>query len=81
MLCANSAAATFLEANRVPILYRGHEGPTAEKLVNLRLFLSELGLDLKGGEKPLPIDYQRILAEIEERQDSSIIQLMLLSVI
>ena len=41
MLCANLAAATFLEANRVPILYRVHEGPTAEKLVNLRLFLGE----------------------------------------
>ena len=78
MLCANLAAATFLEANLVPTLYRVHEGPTAEKLVNLRLFLSELGLDLKGGEKPSPIHYQRILAEIEERQDSSIIQLMLL---
>ncbi len=78
MLCANLAAAKFLEANRVPTLYRVHEGPTAEKLVNLRLFLGELGLDLKGGEKPSPIDYQRILAQVEERQDSSIIQIMLL---
>ena len=78
MLCANLAAAKFLEANRVPTLYRVHEGPTAEKLVNLRLFLGELGLDLKGREKPSPIDYQRILAQAEERQDSSIIQIMLL---
>jgi len=78
MLCANLAAATFLESNNVPTLYRVHEGPTAEKLVNLRLFLSELGLDLKGGEKPSPMDYQRILAQVERRQDSSIIQIMLL---
>ena len=78
MLCANLAAAKFLEANRVPTLYRVHEGPTAEKLVNLRLFLGELGLDLKGREKPSPIDYQRILAQVERRQDSSIIQIMLL---
>ena len=78
MLCANLAAAKFLEANRVPTLYRVHEGPSAEKLVNLRLFLGELGLDLKGREKPSPIDYQRILAQAQERQDSSIIQIMLL---
>ena len=78
MLCANVAAAKFLQAAEVPVLYRVHEGPNAEKLAGLRLFLGELGLDFKGGEKPSPIDYQRILAQIKGREDSLIIQTMLL---
>ncbi len=78
MLCANLAAAMFLEQNHVPTLYRVHEGPTAEKLVNVRLFLSQLGLELKGGEKPSPTDYQKLVAQIEERDDFPIIQTMLL---
>ena len=38
MLCANVATASFFEANELPMLYRVHEGPTEEKLENLRKF-------------------------------------------
>ncbi len=78
MLCANVAAAAFYEANGLPTLYRVHEGPTEEKLENLRKFLGELGLDLGGGEKPTPLHYQRLLQQIEEREDAHVIQTMLL---
>jgi len=78
MLCANVAAAAFYEANGLPILYRVHEGPTEEKLENLRKFLGELGLDLGGGEKPTPLHYQRLLQQIEGREDAHVIQTMLL---
>ena len=78
MLCANVAAAAFYEANGLPILYRVHEGPTEEKLENLRKFLGELGLDLGGGEKPTPLHYQRLLQQIEDRDDAHVIQTMLL---
>lgn len=78
MLCANVAAASFYEANGLPILYRVHEGPTEEKLENLRKFLGELGLDLGGGEKPTPLHYQRLLQQIEDRDDAHVIQTMLL---
>ena len=78
MLCANVAAAAFYEANGLPILYRVHEGPTEEKLENLRKFLGELGLDLGGGEKPTPLHYQRLLQQIEDREDAHVIQTMLL---
>jgi ribonuclease R len=44
MLCANVCAANFLQKHDVPCLYRVHEGPTEEKLTNLREFLGELGL-------------------------------------
>jgi ribonuclease R len=78
MLSANVAAAEFFEANELPILYRVHEGPTEEKLENLRKFLGELGLDLAGGAKPTPLHYQQILQQIEEREDAHVIQTMLL---
>ena len=78
MLCANVATARFFEEAGLPILYRVHEGPTEEKLENLRSFLGELALDLRGGLKPTPNDYQHLLAQIAEREDAHIVQTMLL---
>ncbi len=78
MLCANVAAARFFEANKLPILYRVHEGPTEEKLENLRKFLGELGLELYGGVKPTPLHYQDLLQQVEGRDDAHVIQTMLL---
>ena len=46
MLAANVCASAFLEENKQPCLYRVHEGPTPEKLENLRNFLKEFGLSL-----------------------------------
>ena len=78
MLCANVATARFFAASKLPILYRVHEGPTAEKLENLRKFLGELGLDLSGGDKPSPLDYQILLQQVAGRDDAHVIQTMLL---
>ncbi len=78
MLCANVATARFFEACELPILYRVHEGPSEERLENLRSFLGELGLDLAGGIKPTPLDYQHLLSQVSERDDASVIQTMLL---
>ena len=78
MLCANVAAARFFEACELPTLYRVHEGPTADKLKDLRSFLGELGLDLRGGKKPTPEHYQQLLQQVAGRPDAHIIQTMLL---
>lgn len=78
MLCANVCAARLLEKYNVIGLYRVHEGPTTEKLENLRSFLGELGLNLRGGDKPTPDDYQRLLQEVAERPDATLIQTMML---
>jgi ribonuclease R len=78
MLCANVATARFFEEQKLPILYRVHEGPGEEKLENLRRFLGELGLDLGGGDNPTPMDYQRLRSQIGERADTHIIETMLL---
>jgi ribonuclease R len=78
MLAANVAAARFLEQHELPALYRVHEGPKEEKLENLRKFLGELGLNLGGGGKPTPNDYQQLLASLGDRPDAKIIQTMML---
>ena len=78
MLCANVATAKFLEKHKLEALYRVHQGPTEERLKNLRDFLGEQGLDLPGGEEPSPGDYQTVMAQIQDRPDAHIIQTMML---
>lgn len=78
MLCANICAAKFLIKNECPGLYRIHEGPSPEKLADLRKFLGELGLKMPGREIPVPKDYAVILNEIESRPDANVIQTVLL---
>jgi len=78
MLCANVAAARFLESLALPSLYRVHEGPTERKLANLRAFIGELGFSLAGGDTPEPRDYQQLAEDIADRPDALLIQTMML---
>ena len=78
MLCANVAAAALLQKHKLEALYRVHEGPNEKKLANLRDYLGELGLNLPGGDKPSPQDYQKLLAEVRTRADGDVIQTMML---
>ncbi|MGB0732732.1 MAG: ribonuclease R [Pontibacterium sp.] len=78
MLCANVATARFLAKLKRPAIYRIHEGPKEQKLVSLRGYLGELGLQLDGGEKPTPSHYQSLAEQIDERPDKHIIQTMML---
>lgn len=78
MLAANVAAARLLLRKKLPALYRNHEGPKAEKLLNLKGFLGELALKLPGGEKPQTKDYADLLESVKGRPDSHLIQTVLL---
>jgi ribonuclease R len=78
MLAANVCAAEFLKKHKIPAPYRVHEGPTAEKLTELREFLRELGLSLGGGSSPRAPDYARLLAAVNKRPESALIQMALL---
>ena len=61
MLAANVCAADILQEHEHPALYRVHEGPTPEKLADLREFLREFGLQLGGGDEPQAKDYAKLL--------------------
>ncbi len=78
MLMANVATAKFLAKAKIPALYRDHVRPKPEKLTALREFLSELGLNLKGGDEPEAADYGELLASIKGRPDHHLIQTVML---
>jgi ribonuclease R len=78
MLAANVAAARLLLRRKMPALYRNHDGPQAEKLLDLKEFLRELNLVLKGGDKPQTKDYADLLDSVQGRPDAHLIQTVLL---
>ena len=78
MIAANVCAGKYLEEKEMATLFRVHEGPGDEKLLNLRAFLSELGLSLSGGEKPEPKHYAKLLTQIQGRPDLHLIQTVML---
>jgi ribonuclease R len=78
MITANTAAAKYLNRNKMPRLLRVHDGPGTEKLLTLKTFLSELGLHLGGGATPKPLDYMHLLESVKTRKDAHLIQTVLL---
>ena len=78
MLCANVCASEWLLKNKMPALYRVHKGPNPQKLADLRDFLKEFNLGLRGGDAPEPRDYADLLQSITDRPDALIIQTVLL---
>jgi ribonuclease R len=78
MLAANVCAADFLERSKHPSLYRVHEGPTVEKLQNLRTFLRSVALTLDGGDDPTSLDYANLMKKIQGRPDQALLQTMML---
>ena len=78
MLSANVATADFLKRQKMPALYRVHDGPQDKKLTALRAFLTTKGLKLAGGNKPRPEHYDQLMSQIGERSDAQTIRTMLL---
>jgi len=78
MLAANVCASDFLQQHKQPTLYRIHAGPTPEKLLALRDFLKEFGLQLRGGDEPHAKDYAGTLAKIKDRPDAQLLQTVML---
>ena len=78
MIAANVASARLIEEAQAAALFRVHETPSEEKLVNFRSFLSELGLSLSGGDKPAPRDYADLAEVFAGREDQELLQTMLL---
>ena len=78
MLVANVCAAKFLKSQQLPGLYRIHETPHPDKLYELRQSLALHGLQLAGGDKPRPSDYQKILTQIARHKHAAALQIMVL---
>lgn len=78
MLAANVATAKYLQKAEIPTLYRVHAAPEEDKITALRQFLGELGLQLGGGKKPGPKDFQRTMSTIGERPEKHLIETVML---
>lgn len=78
MLAANVCAANYLISESVPTLFRIHAGPSAQKLKDLRGMLFEMGLTLKGGDKPSAKDYAALLADAPPGPEGRLLQTLLL---
>ncbi len=78
MLAANVCAADFMLRAKHLGLFRVHEGPTPEKLANLRAFLKTIGLPLGGGDDPQASDYAALMERIKPRTDAVLLQTVLL---
>lgn len=78
MIAANVAAARYLEAHKMPTLYRIHATPSGEKVTDLQEFLKEMGLGLRGGSKPSGKNYAAVLKQAKGRPDEHLINTVLL---
>ena len=78
MLAANVCSADFMKRSKHAGLFRVHEGPTPDRLANLREFLRTVSLTLGGGESPSPRDYAELAQQIKARPDSLLLQQMML---
>jgi ribonuclease R len=78
MLAANVGAARFCIKDKLPILYRVHENPSEEKLTDLRHFLAELKITLRGGKKPKAENFREVIEKIQDRPDTHLIQTVML---
>ena len=78
MVAANVAAARFLERHRRPVLFRVHEGPSPDKVEELRVFLDEFGLKLAGGDSPEPRHFAAVVESAASRPDAHLVQTVML---
>ncbi len=77
MIAANICAARLLKKQKLPTLYRNHEGVNVDKLPNLQEFLASFGIGFTS-ENPTPTDFAKIVAQARERPESDMIQTVVL---
>ncbi|MBT4937938.1 MAG: ribonuclease R [Rhodospirillaceae bacterium] len=66
MIAANVAAATTLEEQKQPCLYRIHDEPPAKNLESYRQFLKSIGFKLSKGQVLMPRNFNQILKKAKE---------------
>jgi len=77
MIAANISAARLLKKQKIPTLYRIHEGPNSDKLDKLAEFLSGFGISLTS-ENPTPGDYANVIDQIKGMPEFAMIQTVIL---
>lgn len=79
MILANETVAGEYFHRDLPFIYRIHERPSDEKLLDLREVLGPLGYRLKGNLDELqPMAFQQLLNEVGDRPESYLLQMSVL---
>jgi ribonuclease R len=79
MLAANEAVAKKLLFAKQPAIYRVHDRPDPDRLVDLREVLEDFGYELKGDLDEIPPSaFQKILKEIEGKPEERLLSDLLL---
>ncbi|MBS0571586.1 MAG: ribonuclease R [Proteobacteria bacterium] len=78
MIAANVEAAKYLDARKIPALYRDHAPPPESKYEDLLEFLREFKLKLPPAAQVQPKDFSILLKKIRERPDAGLIESVLL---
>jgi ribonuclease R len=79
MLAANEAVAKKLLFAKQPAVYRVHDRPDPDRLVDLREVLESFGYALKGDLEELPPkEFQRLLSEIDGKPEERLLHDLLL---
>lgn len=79
MLAANETVAEHFYWLRVPFLYRVHEKPDSEKLLNFMSFVANFGYTIRGkGDSIHPRSLQALLKEIGGTREQTVISTMML---
>ncbi len=78
MILANVATAAYLLKRKVAALYRVHHGPQADRLDDLRSFLSLRGLKLSGGDQPSAADFANLAKRAAKLPDAALIHTVML---
>ncbi len=77
MIAANVCAAKFLKKNKLPSLFRVHEGPNPDKVPTMIEFLSAYGVRMTG-DIPKPQQYADAIEQIKNRPEFEMIQKVML---
>ena len=78
MIQANVCAAESLEKHKVPLIYRIHDAPSAEKLVTLAEFLKTLNLSAPKGQVMKPANFNAILAKVSGTEHEHVVNQVIL---
>jgi ribonuclease R len=78
MIAANVEAARFVGSAELPLLYRVHEPPPADKLEGLEAFIRAQGLKARWKESPEPAQFAAIQAQVAGGDNEQLVNAVLL---
>ena len=76
MLCANMAVGQLMRDEGVPLIYRSHSEPSAEKVTAFQDYLQFHGIELP--DEPKPSDLQKVIDQCRGNLDEHAVEMMVL---